>query len=206
MTAAIDGRTLRRTRNRTAVIDALLELIGEGHLQPAATEIADRAGVSHRSIFRYFDDLDDLVRTAIDQAFRESEPYARIEQLGVGTLDRRVAAFVDARLRLYMHVDGAMRVARMRAYSIPSIDEEIAAICVIARAQIREHFAPELRDRDRTTADFLVDGALVLTGYDSFAIHTRVLDSTTERIHAAWTAALTALLAPPPGADGSGAG
>ena len=94
----VDGRTLRRTRNRTAVIAALLAIIREGNLRPGASEIADRAGVSHRSIFRYFDDLDDLVLTAIDHAFEEAGPLAGVPDIGAGSLDERIATFVDARL------------------------------------------------------------------------------------------------------------
>ena len=118
----VDGRTLRRTRNRTAVIAALLEIIREGNLRPGASEIADRAGVSHRSIFRYFDDLDDLVRTAIDHAFEQAGPMADIPDIGSGSFDERIARFVDARLALFESVDGTMQLARMRAPSIPSIE------------------------------------------------------------------------------------
>ena len=92
----VDGRTLRRTRNRTAVIAALLEIIREGNLRPGASEIADRAGVSHRSIFRYFDDLDDLVRTAIDHAFEQAGPMADIPDIGSGSLDERIAVITKA--------------------------------------------------------------------------------------------------------------
>jgi AcrR family transcriptional regulator len=194
----VDGRTLRRTRNRTAVITALLELIREGDLHPAAADIADRAGVSHRSIFRYFDDLDDLVRTTIDLAFREAEPFGRISDLGQGTFEERVARFVDARLRLFEHIDGTMQVARMRAYSIPSIDEEIAAICEFSRVQIRRHFAEELATCPHPQNDFVVDAVLVLASYDSYTIHTRLLASSVGRIRAAWTTALYALLRPCP--------
>src|SRR5690606_9643914 len=126
MAPVVDGRTLRRTRNRTAVNTAILELISEGDLHPAAADIADRAGVSHRSILRYYDDLDHHVRTIINQAFREAEPYGRITDVGQGTFHDRLARFVDARLRLFEHIDETMQLARMRAYSIPSIDEEIA--------------------------------------------------------------------------------
>ena len=140
----VDGRTLRRTRNRTAVITALLDMIREGDLHPGAAEIAERAGVSHRSIFRYFDDLDDLVRTAIDQAFQDAEPLSRITDIGRGTLEDRVRVYVDERLALYDYVNGPMQVARMRASSIPSIDEEIAVVAEAFRAQIAEHFATEL--------------------------------------------------------------
>ena len=47
-----DGRRLRRERNRDAVIEALLDLFGEGNLQPSTDEIAVRSGVSARSLFR----------------------------------------------------------------------------------------------------------------------------------------------------------
>ena len=190
----IDGRTLRRTRNRDAVIVAMLAIIREGNLRPGASEIADRAGVSHRSIFRYFEDLDDLVRTAIDHAFVEAGPLAGIPDIGIGTLDARITTFVDARLSLFELVDGTMQLARMRAPTIPSITEGIAAIAQVYRAQIAEHFAPELDVVSDDVRPLLVDGILVLTSYESFSTHLRLLHSDAERIRDAWVCGLTALL------------
>jgi AcrR family transcriptional regulator len=190
----VDGRTLRRTRNRTAVITALLDIIREGNLRPGASEIADRAGVSHRSIFRYFDDLDDLVRTAIDHAFEQAGPMAGIPDVGSGSLDERIASFVDARLALFESVDGTMQLARMRSPSIPSIDEGIAEIAVLFRNQIAEHFARELAIVDEDDRDLLVDGVLVMTSYDSFTIHRRLLHNDADRIRAAWRCAVGAML------------
>lgn len=190
----IDGRTMRRNRNRSAVIAALLEMIREGNLHPGAAEIAERAGVSHRSIFRYFDDLNDLVRTAIDQAFRDAEPLSSIPELGTGDFDERVAALVDTRLALFEFVSGPMQLARMRAYSIPSIDAEFAAVAEAFRQQIREQFASELATVQRPEREYLVDGALVVTSYDAYSTHCRLLGSSRERIRAAWIAAVSALM------------
>jgi AcrR family transcriptional regulator len=190
----VDGRRLRRTRNRTAVIGALLGIIREGNLQPGAAEIADRAGVSHRSIFRYFDDLDDLVRTSIAHAFVEAGPLAQVPDIGSGSFDERVTTFIDARLSLFEHVDGTMQLARMRAPKIPAIDEGIARISQVFQEQIAEHFATELDRLGDNERALMVDGVLVMTSYDSYTIHLRMLDSDTDRIRAAWTLALTALL------------
>jgi AcrR family transcriptional regulator len=190
----IDGRTLRRTRNRAAVIVALLAIIREGNLQPGASEIADRAGVSHRSIFRYFEDLDDLVRTAIDQAFVEAGPLAQIPDVGSGSLQQRIAAYVDSRVALFQQVDGTMQLARMRSPKIPAINEGIAVIAKLFRTQIAEHFAPELDAIDDDDRALLIDGILVLTSYESFSTHNRLLDSDDERIRSAWVCALTSLL------------
>ena len=190
----VDGRTLRRTRNRTAVIVALLEIIREGNLHPGASEIADRAGVSHRSIFRYFDDLDDLVRTSIDHAFAEAGPLADIPEIGEGPLPQRIDTFVDARLGLFALVDGTMQLARMRAASIPSIDEGIAEIAELFRTQIAQHFAAELGALSSEDRPLIVDGILVMASYDSYTIHRRLLHSDVDRVRKAWIAAITAML------------
>jgi AcrR family transcriptional regulator len=150
--------------------------------------------VSHRSIFRYFDDLDDLARTAIDHAFEQAGPMADIPDIGSGSLDERIATYVDARLALFESVDGTMQLARMRAPSIPSIDEGIAEIAVLFRAQIAEHFARELATVDEDDRDLLVDAVLVLTSYDSFTIHRRLLHDDIDRTRAAWRCALRAML------------
>ena len=60
-TVTVAGRRARRERNRTAVIDAMFELIAEGKVPPPAEALAERAGVSVSSIFRYFDNLDELM-------------------------------------------------------------------------------------------------------------------------------------------------
>ncbi len=190
----VDGRTLRRTRNRTAVIGALLDIIREGELHPGAAEIADRAGVSHRSIFRYFDDLDDLVRTAIDQAFEQAKPLAEIPDIGVGTRTERIRSLVESRLELFEHVDATMQLARMRAPSIPAIDECVADIAEFFRRQVAQHFAPEFDELVEHERPLLVDGVLVLTSYDAYTIHLRLLGSDNERIRAAWVSALAAML------------
>ena len=190
----IDGRTLRRTRNRTAVIDALLELAREGSLLPAASEIADRAGVSHRSIFRYFDDIDDLVRTAIRHSFTETTSLTGVPGISEGSLEERTATLVDARMALFEAIDGTMQLARMRAPSIPAIDEGVAEIAELFRLQIAEHFSAELATVDEPDRSLLVDAVLMLTSYDSFTNHRHLLHSDDDRIRAAWLCAIRALL------------
>ena len=61
---AVDGRHARKERNRDAVVAATMELLERGCFTPTAQEIADRAGVSLRSVFRYHDNLDALVAAA----------------------------------------------------------------------------------------------------------------------------------------------
>ena len=57
-------RTARAERTRIAIADALLSLIDEGDLQPTATRIAERAGISLRLIYHHFGDLEALFHEA----------------------------------------------------------------------------------------------------------------------------------------------
>ena len=62
----VDGRTRRGERNREALLDAAYDLIVEGNLAPSSQEIAQRAGVGLRGIFRHFGDMEGL-RAALDE-------------------------------------------------------------------------------------------------------------------------------------------
>ena len=56
----MDGRTARGVRTRAAIVDACIGLVEEGEIRPTAPRIAEVAGVSVRSVFQHFDDLDTL--------------------------------------------------------------------------------------------------------------------------------------------------
>ena len=60
--------------NREAVVDALLDLYAEGNLRPGTDEIAERAGISPRSLFRYFEDADDLAGEAVARQLARALP------------------------------------------------------------------------------------------------------------------------------------
>jgi AcrR family transcriptional regulator len=66
----LDGRAARAARTRAAIVDALLELLEEGDLQPTANRIAERAGISLRLIYHHFGDLEALFHAA---AMRQGE-------------------------------------------------------------------------------------------------------------------------------------
>jgi AcrR family transcriptional regulator len=56
----VDGRTKRGERSRQLIIDAMLALIEEGNLIPTAQQVADRAGVAIRTVFRHFCEMEKL--------------------------------------------------------------------------------------------------------------------------------------------------
>lgn len=145
----VDGRTARRDRNRLAVLDAVLELFAEGDLSPSPEAVAQRAGLSLRSVYRYVSDSDDLVRAAIDRHLERVGPLFALEPVGEGTFDDRVDTFVAARLRLHKAIAPTARAAhartRMRATPASEIlRESLHARRGMLRVQLSRHFEAEL--------------------------------------------------------------
>jgi TetR/AcrR family transcriptional regulator of autoinduction and epiphytic fitness len=193
-TADSDGRTARRDRNRASVIRAMLDLIREGELNPATARIAERAGVSHRSVFRYFDDLGDLVREAINIEFATAVELAKIHAFGTGSLEERIDAIITARIVVYDYTFNASRVARFTSGKIEEIDRALSEVSPMMRVQLQEQFACELRARPRAEQDWTLDAILVLTDFTPYDIQRRTLGYDDERIADTWRYAMHALL------------
>ena len=148
-----DGRVARRTSNTDAVVDAMLDLIAEGNLRPGAAEIAERSGVSARSLFRYFDDLDSLARAAVErQTARKDHLFQPLDD--DGTLEARVERLVDHRLALWREVGPTVRAVWPRAPFQPAFADGLAH----RRAQLAAQVAallPEATADQRVAVDLL---------------------------------------------------
>jgi AcrR family transcriptional regulator len=140
---ATDGRRLRREQNREAVVDALLGLFRDGNYQPSAVEVAARSGLSLRSLFRYFDDVDDLHRAA---AARQIALALPLLEPGIGpdapTLDK-IRAVVRARVRLFEEIGPSARALRACAHRHKPLAAELARNRAFFRRQLAVLFAPE---------------------------------------------------------------
>ena len=196
--AEFDGRRLRRERNRVAVVEALLALYRSGNLRPSSAEIAGRAGLSPRSLFRYFDDVDDLCRAAVARQEEEALPLLGVDAGPGDPLPARVAALVDQRLRLYAAVAPAAAVSRLEAPFHPALAEELSRSRAYLRRQLRLLFAPELRSMDHEAADATLAAADVLCSFESYELLRHAQGLSSSRAGAALRTALTALFAAGP--------
>ena len=58
----VDGRRARGQANRNKLVAAMIELVREGSIAPTAEQVAARANVALRTVFRHFDDMESLYR------------------------------------------------------------------------------------------------------------------------------------------------
>jgi TetR/AcrR family transcriptional regulator, regulator of autoinduction and epiphytic fitness len=105
-----DGRTVRAERTRRALVDALLALLDEGRLRPTAAEIAERAGVSERSVFQHFRDREALLEAVAREQYERVVPTIRPVDASL-PLTERIDEFVAQRCGVFERVAGVRRAA-----------------------------------------------------------------------------------------------
>jgi AcrR family transcriptional regulator len=140
---ATDGRSARATRTRDAVVDAFLELMDCGNLRPTARQVSERAGVSLRSVFQHFADLESLFAAAADKQIERLLPLAT--RVSVETpLEDRISLFVEARGRLFEAITPVRRAALLAEPFSDEIAGRLRWSRESNRREVERTFAPEL--------------------------------------------------------------
>ena len=152
-----DGRRRRGQDNRARIVAAMLEMIRDGEVSPVAEQVAERAQVGLRTVFRHFKDMDSLysemseviereVRAISEQPFGSAEPRGRVLEL----VARRGEAF--EKIAPFKRASEALR------HRSQFLDADSNRLVVALRA-ILEHIAPPevVADRERLeTLDLLL--------------------------------------------------
>ncbi|MDA9876225.1 TetR family transcriptional regulator [Gammaproteobacteria bacterium] len=58
-----DGRNLRSINSQKLIVDACIKLFKAGNLEPTAQQVADESGVGIRTVFRQFDEMENLFKS-----------------------------------------------------------------------------------------------------------------------------------------------
>jgi AcrR family transcriptional regulator len=141
----LDGRSARALRTREAIVDACIGLVEEGELRPTAPRVAERAGVSVRSVFQHFDDLPAL-HSAVNQRV-----VVRLKALlhpvdPTQPLDVRVPAFVRHRGALLEAMTPYQRAARVHGPFAPEIQVAVRVGNGYLREEVAGVFRQEIEE------------------------------------------------------------
>ena len=189
-----DGRRVRRERNRTAVIDAMLSLLDDRVDSPPVEAVAAAAGVSVSSVFRYFDNLEDLLHETVHRYFERYAELFTIPGVGEGPRDERVRRYVDRRLDLYESVAPIARVARRQASVHPEIAETLAGTRAVLTEQVRDHFRSELAGRTPSEAGDVVAIIDSMTSFEAWDLLHTGQGRSRRLIRRAWVRGISAVL------------
>jgi AcrR family transcriptional regulator len=120
-----DGRLLRSERSRQQIIDATRDLVNEGVLVPTAQNVADRAGVGIRTVFRHFADMESLFAT-MDTQLRETYEDLFIGGNRAGAISERIQHAIERRASAYEKLSSLMLSTRAQMWRSPTLQKNYA--------------------------------------------------------------------------------
>jgi AcrR family transcriptional regulator len=165
---AVDGRTARRDRNREAVIEALMEYLDEGNAQPTAQMLAVRSGVSLRSVFRYFDDLEELLLEAAPRYVARTDHHTFVAPPPGTPFGERVELWARHRARLNGRFARVFMACQARARGRGKLQDMLDGFRTIAIDNVATMFAPELAALDGDTRQVTVAALHTATSAESW--------------------------------------
>ncbi len=156
--SAVDGRTARRLENRERVLDAALELVAEG-AEIDVEKIADRSGMSVRSVYNHFPTARHLVAGMYERGSEQVRPY--LEQMPPPDMpfDERVTKWVSIWGRIQEEIAPIRWRALVAEDKHPDLQPEIEELRRKHKTELRRMF-PEIRGRGAFAAALLATDSL----------------------------------------------
>jgi len=147
---ASDGRLQRSERSREAIVNAILDLVAAGNLEPTAEQVAERAGVGIRTVFRHFSDMESLFAAMNERLGAEVAPLLD-EAPGSGSLEERAHAVVRQRVAFFERIALHKRAANLRRWRSEFLKEDHVSLV----RRLRGHLLRWLPELERAPDDLL---------------------------------------------------
>jgi TetR/AcrR family transcriptional regulator, regulator of autoinduction and epiphytic fitness len=166
-----DGRIARGIRARRAIAEALVALLQQGVERPTARQVAEQAGVSLRLVFHHFEDMESVLRSAVE--IQVERHWRKLEAVSPdGDLGDRVNHTVRERAQLYEAIAPVRRAAGLAAGRSPTLAGQLDTARRLLRSQLRHTFFPELdtygRGAPASKERELLDALEVATSFETW--------------------------------------
>lgn len=162
-----DGRAERSERTRDAVVNAMLDLIEGGDLRPTAPRIAERAGVSLRTVFHHFADLEALFAVAAQRQMQRHLSDAAFVPRDA-PLAARIDALIASRTASLEAISPVRRAALLSEPFSRVIAKHLAWIRARGRTEVERVFAPELAARKAGDRRELIEAITTVTSWSTW--------------------------------------
>ena len=162
----LDRRLARGVRTRRDIADALIDLINRGNPHPSTRLVAARAGVSLRTVYHHFGDVDILFHSAVRlHLSRHQSLVADIAPRG--PTEARTRAVCHQRRQLFEAIGPVLLVAHARAQRSPGLHEVLVRHRSLLRQQLAFTLGPEIAARG-SEASVVLEALEMATGWQSW--------------------------------------
>ncbi len=184
-----DGRVRRGERSGEAIVGALIELVGEGNLEPTARQVAAQAGVGIRTVFRRFSDMDLLYAEMAARVQAEVLPLL-VGGAPSGDPVERARTLVARRVVFFERIASYKRSANLKRWRSRFLRDRHEHLVRVLRDDLMR-WLPELRRGPAEVVDAL-DLATSFEAWDRLRTEQRL---GRERAHATVERTVVALVA-----------
>jgi AcrR family transcriptional regulator len=137
----LDGRRRRGQDNRARIVAAMMEIVHGGDVAPSAEQVATRADVGLRTVFRHFQDMDSLYREIAAVVGVEARALLA-EPIRAETWRERILAQAERRGRVFEIIAPYKRAADVFRHRSKFLGSDYSQMV----AELRERLERELPD------------------------------------------------------------
>jgi AcrR family transcriptional regulator len=195
--AVVDGRRLRSERTKQYIIEAYLTLLRQNPRPPTASQIAERAGYSVRSLFERFPDLLSLSLAAADFAFAQANTQAAIRNAS-GDRAMRIRSQVETRAQTCEDWLPLWRALVLNQQASEELRLRIRRVREAIMARVLLMYRPELDTVSHVERRRTLIAIEALTDFESWARMREAAGLSVEEACTVWIRAIDRLLPPTP--------
>jgi AcrR family transcriptional regulator len=123
----------------------MLDLVGHGDVAPSAARVAEVAGVGLRSVFRHFDDMDELYREMGDVIEARVMPIILQAPSGA-TWKEKLFDIADRRAQVFETILPYRISANLKRFQSPYLMQDYRRMLRLESETIEAHLPPAVKD------------------------------------------------------------
>jgi len=159
----VDGRLQRSQRSHQLISEAMLSLIQEGILIPTAQQVADRAQLGIRTVFRRFKDMESLFETIHSkEVWRQRRYFLDFDENL--KIDKRISLLVKMHANTYQDMSSMIKATKAMMWRYKLLEKNYKQSQVDLRKHLR-HYLPESLKLDEK-AQQLIELSLSFESWD----------------------------------------
>jgi AcrR family transcriptional regulator len=148
-----DGRRRRGEDNRARIVAAMLDIIHAGDIAPSAEQVAQRADVGLRTVFRHFQDMDSLYREMSVVISRELQAASETPFKSEDWRDR-VVELIGRRSWAFEKIGPFLRASAVFRYRSKFLEADNLDFATALRAILKRQLPPAVA-RDQVKVEIL---------------------------------------------------
>jgi len=138
-----DGRRQRTVDSRARIIQAMLDLVQDGVMIPNAEQVAERAEVGLRSVFRHFKDMDSLFQelTVLIEADARATFF---RPMSGETVEARLADLIERRCALFERISPFQLASIAHWAKSEFLRQDAQRQVLVLRELLKQTLTPEI--------------------------------------------------------------